>query len=111
MQFGSRQALPMTRARNCLQYRAVAATDLKKLACARKEFIRETDDKLISSYKPEMLVLDFRKEFESRRVHSADGIGKFRREHRDALALCDHMAARRTSPSKWPDRLARRNGI
>jgi hypothetical protein len=51
-----------------------------------------------------MFGFDFRKPIEFPGIHAADGIGKLRREHRNAVDLRHRMLAGRTPPARRPDR-------
>ncbi|HEV7877736.1 hypothetical protein [Bradyrhizobium sp.] len=89
------------------KYGAIAAADFKKPPRVRKKFCYETNDEFIAADEPEMLGFDFRKRLESLRVHSADRIGKLRREHWNPSALPDDMPAPETSPARRPNRFIR----
>jgi hypothetical protein len=51
-----------------------------------------------------MFCLNFRKCLEILWIHSADGVGEIRREHRNAIALGYDVPARGASPADGPDR-------
>jgi hypothetical protein len=69
----------------------------------RKKFIYKTDNEFVADDEPEIFCFDLRKRLEILWIHSADGVGKIRREHRNAIALGDDTPASGTFPADWPD--------
>jgi hypothetical protein len=88
-----------------VKHGAIAAANFEKTMRVRKELVYKADDEFVADDEPEMLRFNFRKCLEIFRIHSADGVGKIRREHRNAIALGDYMPAHGASPAGRPDPL------
>jgi hypothetical protein len=105
VQFRPHQTLPRARLGDGAKHGAIAAADFEKTARVRKELVDKTDNQFVADDEPEIFCFDFRKRLEILRIHSADGVGKIRREHRNAIAMGDDVPARGAPPAGRPDPL------
>src|SRR5205814_9557423 len=102
VQFGPHQTLPEARSGHSAKHGTIATANFKKTTRIRKVFVYKSYDEFVADDEPKMFRFEFRKRLEMSRVHSADGVGKMRREHRNAIALSNDVSSGETSPTTGP---------
>src|ERR1051326_329847 len=106
MQIGADHAVPAAAALKRLEDGAITAADFQVAPRLREIFVGESDNELVASDEPEMPALDFGQPVEGGRIEAARGVGKVRREHRNAERFWHRLTASLAMPRGRPDGFA-----